>query len=128
MKKIWSTCALLILAIGVCCFSLFYTIQAADKATETVLDIQKNVSDQNYKEALDKNEKLNEFWKYNHVILSMIVHHEILEGIEETISLMYTALSMPKEEISQFWLESTRVLIRLDSLRDLEIPSIDNIL
>ena len=128
MKKIWATIILISLTIGVCCFFLFYVISVSDQASESVYQIQTHVSDKKYKHAQKSVKQLDDFWKSNHTMLSIILHHEILEEIEESIAVLEATLQQPEEEIPQFWLESTRTLVKIANLRDLEIPNVANIL
>ncbi len=128
MKKIWATIIITFLTISTCCFFLCYVINVSDQAAAAVTKIQKNVSSGQYESAQKETEKLDEYWKSQHTMLSIILHHEILEEIEESIALINTSLQQPEEEIAEFWFESTRTLVKIANLRDLEIPNVANIL
>ncbi len=129
MKKIFSTVFLAALAIIICCLCLFYVVAVSDKAKDSVEKIQLNVINMQYKAAREETENLNKFLESNHTMLSAILHHNILEEIEESIALLKTSLeNISDEEQANFWLESMRSLSRIKNLRDTEIPSIGNIL
>lgn len=129
MKKLVSTLILAVLSVIVCCFCLFYVVAVSDKAKDSVEKIQSHVLNKEYEDAQKETKNLNEFWKNNHTMLSTIVHHSILEETEESIELLETSLeNIEEEDEIDFWFESTRSLSRIKNLRDVEIPSIANIL
>ena len=128
MRKVWTVVILTALMIGTCCFFLFYVINVSDQASAAINKIQEDVSSGQYESAQKGSEQLDEYWKSQHTMLSIILHHEILEEIEESIALLSTTLQQPEEELSEFWFESTRTLVRIANLRDLEIPNVANIL
>ncbi len=129
MRKMISALILAGLAIIVCCFCLFYVIAISDEAKNCVNEIQSDVLNMKYESAQEKVNRLNEFLESHHTMLSTILHHSILEEIEESIALLKTSLENIKEEEQEdFWLESTHSLSRIKNLRDIEIPSIANIL
>ena len=128
MKKLWSTVILLALAAGTCCFCLFYVVYVSDQASAMVYEIQGSVAQKNRQDALKKTKQLDEYWKSQHTMLSIIVHHADIEKIEKSIALIDTALNQHGKKASEFWFESTRTLVAISNLRDLEIPNIANIL
>lgn len=129
MKKMLWTSLLAALAVIVCCLCLFYVISVSDTAKDSVDKIQFDVSNMDYESARAETEQLNEFLESQHTMLSTIVHHSILEEIEESIAVLKASLKDINEgEEADFETECARSLARIKNLRDVEVPSIANIL
>lgn len=129
MKKLIGTSILAALAIIVCCCCLFYVIAVSDKAKDSVDKIQSDVSNMDYQAAKEETEQLNEFFESHHTMLSTIVHHSIIEEIEESIAVLKASLKdISEEDQADFETECARSLSRIKNLRDVEVPSIANIL
>lgn len=127
MKKLILTSFIAILSILVCVFSLRYVSLIGQQAEESVGKIQTLISENQYNSALEEANTLCEFWENNHDILSMILHHEMLEEIEESIVVIKSSLEHPDEENVNFWLETTRSLEKIKNLKDTEEPSFANV-
>jgi len=128
MKKLILTSFIAILSILVCVFSFSYVDSIGQQAETSVNKIQTLMLDNKYNSALEEANTLCEFWENNHDILSMILHHEMLEEIEESLSVIKSSLEHPDEENVNFWLESTRSLEKIKNLKDTEEPSFANVL
>lgn len=129
MKKIWYTLLLSLLAVGICCLCLIYVVDVSDKALDSVTKIQSCVEQGDYDFAREEAKALNEFWTGNHTILSTIVHHDTLAPIEESVAMINTVLDPSKKDSDEeFWAESTRAVMRIKNLGDVELPSVANIL
>ncbi len=129
MKKVLSTLILAVLAIAVCCFCLFYVVAVSHKAKDSVDNIQSDITTSDYEAAREEVQNLDEILESHHTMLSALVHHSVLEEIEESITVLKTLLERTDEnEKAEFWFESSRALARIKNLRDLEIPSVGNIL
>ncbi len=128
MKKFIITTVLALLSIAVCVLCATYVSSVASKAQEYVEQIELSVTNQQYRAALGQTNELNNFWEENHDKLSMILHHEMLEDIEESIALMKTSLEHPEEENTDFWQQATSSLTKIKNLQDTESPSLANIL
>lgn len=129
MKKIWYTFLLAVLAVGICCLCLIYVVDVSDKALDSVTKIETYVEQGNYDFAREEAKALNEFWTGNHTILSTIVHHDTLAPIEESVAMINTSLESSKSDgDEEFWAESTKAVMRIKNLGDVELPSVANIL
>ncbi len=127
MKKLILTSFIAVLSIIFCIFSLWYVSSVGQHAEESVSKIQMHVLESQYNSALKEASILCEFWKNNHDFLSMILHHEMLEEIEESIAVIKSSLEHPDEENINFWLEATRSLEKVKNLKDTEVPSFANV-
>ncbi len=129
MKKvIWAT-ILAAFSVISCVLLMFYIINVSDKAIGAVQNIQQDFSTSNFKSASKKADDLNNFWEENQNIMSIVVHHEMLEEIEQSIALIKTSIDTSKDSKNDnFWMESNKAVIYLKNLREVEIPTLGNIL
>ncbi len=128
MKKFIITIILALLSVAVCVLCATYVDKVACKAKDYVEQIELSVTNQQYRSALGQTNELSNFWEDNHDKLSMILHHEMLEDIEESIALMKASLEHPEEDNSNFWQQATSSLTKIKNLQDTEFPSLANIL
>ncbi|MDO4476762.1 MAG: DUF4363 family protein [Clostridia bacterium] len=129
MKKLIWTSILSGFAVVLCVLCMFYVMIVSDKAATAVKNIQNSFSNSQFKAAAAEVEELDEFWESNHTMLSIIIHHDMLEEIEESISLIKSTVKTSEDSNDpDFWLESSSALIELKNLREVEIPTLGNIL
>ncbi len=129
MKKLIWTSILSGLAVIICVLCMFYVMIVSDKAAASVKNIQNSFSTSQFNAAEAEVEELDEFWENNHTMLSIIIHHDILEEIEESISLIKSTIKTTDDSNDpDFWMESSSALVELKNLREVEIPTLGNIL
>lgn len=129
MKKVLLSTLLAIVAILISGSCIFYVISVSDKATMYVEKIKSNAENDDFEHVITNINQLSNFWESNHTLLSIILHHEILENIEESIAVIKSsAETQPQAENSDFQMEIEKLSIRLKNFREVEIPSIGNIL
>lgn len=129
MKKVFWAAILAAFSIISCVLLMFYVINVSDKAMQSVKNIQQDFSASNFTSASKKADDLNNFWEENQNIMSIIVHHEMLEEIEESIALIKTSIDTSENSKNDnFWMESNKATIYLKNLREVEIPTLGNIL
>ena len=129
MKKLIWTSILSGVAVIICVICMFYVMIVSDKAVASVKNIQNSFSAAQFNAAEAEIEELDEFWESNHTMLSIIIHHDILEEIEESIGLIKSTIKTSEDSNDpDFWLESSSALVELKNLREVEIPTLGNIL
>ena len=129
MKKLIWTSILSGVAVIICVICMFYVMIVSDKAVASVKNIQNSFSAAQFNAAEAEIEELDEFWESNHTMLSIIIHHDILEEIEESIGLRKSTIKTSEDSNDpDFWLESSSALVELKNLREVEIPTLGNIL
>ena len=129
MKKVYLAGILAIISVAICALCLAYVTKASDEAKEYVEKIQTAVTDSDYDSARKQAQELDEFWQKKHTILSMLVHHRNLEKIEESVQVIKTTLeNVDDDNCIDCQTENTRALSGIKNLRDVELPSISNIL
>lgn len=129
MKKVYWAGILAVISVAICALCLAYVTKASDEAKEYVEKIQTAVTDSYYDSARKQAQELDEFWQKKHTILSMLVHHKNLEKIEESVQVIKTTLeNIDDDNCIDCQTENTRALSGIKNLRDVELPSISNIL
>lgn len=129
MKKVYWAGILAVISVAICALCLAYVTKASDEAKEYVEKIQTAVTDSDYDSARKQAQELDEFWQNKHTILSMLVHHKNLEKIEESVQVIKTTLeNVDDDNCIDCQTENTRALSGIKNLRDVELPSISNIL
>lgn len=129
MKKLIWTSILSGVAVIICIVCMFYVMTVSDKAATAVKNIQNSFSNSQFNAAEAEIEELDEFWEGNHTMLSIIIHHDILEEIEESIGLIKSTIKTSEDSNDpDFWMESSSALVELKNLREVEIPTLGNIL
>lgn len=129
MKKLIWTSTLSGFAVVLCVLCMFYVMTVSDKAAASIKNIQNSFSNSQFNAAEAEVEELDEFWENNHTMLSIIIHHDMLEEIEESISLIKSTVKTSEDSNDpDFWLESSSALVELKNLREVEIPTLGNIL
>ena len=88
MKKLVSAFLIAIVSVLVCVLSLSYVNTVAQHAEDSLKNIQSLVSNFQYNSALREITELNKYWEDNQDLLSVILHHEILEEIEENLNII----------------------------------------
>ncbi len=128
MKRLIWVLVLAFISAGVCVSSLLYVVKTSDEAGKYVSQIKTLTNNGKYENAKIKALELSRFWENNNTMLSIILHHKILEEIEESIKLIATALENTPESESEAKLEITKAEIKINNLRQVEIPTISNII
>ena len=128
MKKMRNVWFLIAIILSVCGFCLYYTLDVSAKTTEKIKNIQSDVIYGKKQIAKNKTIDLDQYWEQNQFFLSMLVHHENLEKIEDSIKIMSVSLNNIPDDESDFWVSSTNALSSLENLKNIEAPSIENIL
>ena len=127
MKKLVITFFIALISVAICCGCTVYVAQSADEAKIYVEKTQDYVEKSQPKMALKEIGLLEDFWKNNHDVLAMILHHEMLEEIENSIALMWSSLEY-SDDNSDFWNESTSMVVKLENLKESEMPNWPNIM
>lgn len=129
MKKVYWAGILAVISISICAICLIYVTNASDEAKNYVENIQIAVMNSEYDSAKEQAQALDDFWQKKHTVLSMLVHHKNLEKIEESVQVIKIALENTNDDNQiDCNIETTRALSGIKNLRDVELPSVSNIL
>ena len=125
MKRLWISTILLLSVIGLCIYELVAIRDISEKSEKNISDMQQCVEKNDLEGALEISYQLNQLWQQNYTILTMFIHHDPLESIDQSLSVINT--SILHSDDSNFWIESTRAAVQITKLSDTDIPSLGNI-
>lgn len=126
MKRLWISIGLFVSVLLLCIYELFAIRDISEKSEYHIMVMQERIEKNDINGAIEVSRELNELWDKNYTILTIFIHHDPLEEIEQTLRIINT--SIVQQDIDSFWTESTRAYIQITKLSDTDIPSIGNIL
>lgn len=128
MKKLVITSVVAVLCVAFCIFCTSYVRCTAEKAEKYTQNLQELVQKGDQKSALNEVSLFEDFWQANQDVLSTILHHEMLEEIEQSIAVTKSCLEHSFEDGTDFWNEIAIVKKQIENLKKSEMPSWENIL
>lgn len=128
MKKvIWAT-VLLIAPVAICVLSLFYVMKVSNESREYVEILQNSVKNSEFEKAKTEIDNFEDYWEDQYELLSIIINHNIIQEIDESIFLLKASIKdISEDEKVDFELESARAILRIRNLYEMELPSVYNI-
>lgn len=128
MKKvIWAT-VLLIAPVAICVLSLFYVMKVSNESREYVEILQNSVKNFEFEKAKTEIDNFEDYWEDQYELLSIIINHNIIQEIDESIFLLKASIKdISEDEKVDFELESARAILRIRNLYEMELPSVYNI-
>lgn len=128
MKKvIWAT-VLLIAPVAICVLSLFYVMKVSNESREYVEILQNSVKNFEFEKAKTEIDNFEDYWEDQYELLSIIINHNIIQEIDESIFLLKASIKdISEDEKVDFELESARAILRIRNLYQMELPSVYNI-
>ncbi len=129
MKKVIGALFLAVVSVAACFFCLFYIEGVSEKALGYVFNIQNLVENKDYEYAKINAQELENLWNDENKKLSMFVHHEMLEEIDESIkSINIIVKDFDENEKIDLKINCQKAKSLLENFKDSEKPTIDNIL
>lgn len=128
MKKLVITSVVAVLCVAFCVFCTVYVRGTAEKAEEYTQNLETLVEKGDRKAALNEVSLFEDYWKTNQDMLSTILHHEMLEEIEQSIAVTKACLEHSFEDGTDFWDQLAIVKKQIENLKKSEMPSWENIL
>ena len=90
--------------------------------------MQNSVKNSEFKKAKIEVDNFENYWKNQYELLSIIINHNIIQEIDESVSLLKASIKdISEDEKVDFELESARAILRIKNLYDMELPSVYNI-
>lgn len=113
-------------SILICVTNFLILSNSISELKDDIQTIETHVHNNDMNAAIYENKNLEEKFKHKYSYMSTFIHHDQLEDIADSISLMSVSLENDSKE--DFFMESTKATSGLDHLNDTELPSIGNIL
>lgn len=126
MKRLFVAIILLFIVAGLCTFEFMLNTKESQHASEYLKTAQQQMTDGNKKDAIKTMKKLRELWESNVESMLIFISHDKPDEICENIAVAESYLK--SGELPEFYAECKRIENELEHFRDLEIPTINNIL
>ena len=128
MKKVIWAIVLLIAPVAICVLSLFYVMKVSNESREYVEILQNSVKNSEFEKAKTEIDNFEDYWEDQYELLSIIINHNIIQEIDESIFLLKASIKdISEDEKVDFELESARAILRIRNLYEMELPSVYNI-
>lgn len=126
MKRIWIAGAAFIIIIGLCITEIYMMNHIIDNLQNYISKAQEAALCGDMQGSLLMTEKAEESWKTDHKTLALLIGHDQLEPIDQSVATMHSYAE--SEEDSEFLAESAKISAHLEHIKHTEFPTISNIL
>lgn len=125
MKRMWLSCAILVILIAVCLLGNITTRKISSGMIATVTRARDAEIAGNTAQAVSLSEKAEHDFRDSHRVLCTYMPHARLEAIDQTIAGLPMLCRFGAKE--QYLADCDRSIAQLSYLTEAEIPSIENI-
>lgn len=126
MKRIWVAIIAFALVISLCVVENILVNKTISELQENISLVQDYVKSKNIENANITTQKINDIWENKNKTIEMLIAHDQLEPIQ--ISIAVLKANLETEEYNDFIAESNKISAHLESLKDTESPTVNNIL
>ncbi|MDR1241070.1 MAG: DUF4363 family protein [Oscillospiraceae bacterium] len=92
MKKIGITLTIFVLTFFLCLASFIFVEKTAQYTENYLEEIEKSNDKKEFEMALEKCKELNSFWDERSKILSVFIHHDTLDKINQSLKVINVSL------------------------------------
>lgn len=125
-KRIIIISVMITIVIATCIFETIFVDRIYALSTQIIYNMQLTYNIDQNSDISEQTNELYELWQNNIPLISVFIQHESIDEIEQSISIIKSAVE--KNDLETFYIESTRATAQIQSLRDTEFPYIENIL
>ena len=126
MKRIWVAIIAFALVISLCVVENILVNKTISELQENISLVQDYVKSKDIENANITTQKINDIWENKNKTIEMLIAHDQLEPIQ--ISIAVLKANLETEEYNDFIAESNKISAHLESLKDTESPTVNNIL
>lgn len=126
MNRIWAAIAILALLFGLCFIATDQTMLMTGELSQQLQELQNEVENGNMEKASAISKKTIQNWRKYQVRMSYYVPHNRLEEIGETLAAILPFIQQDNKD--EALAECSRAMNQLQTLRELEMPYLNNIL
>lgn len=126
MKRLILAVSLAVIALGIGIFETVYVGRVADLTAEYVEEAVNLSREKENKKAAEALESAREYWKENSRVMKVFLSHDREREISENLIEIQERIGM--EEIEEFYSLCERTKGQLASIKENELPLIENIL
>ena len=126
MKHLISAAAMLLAVTVFCCINTIYMGTIVDNTSELISGALELAEGGKWNEAQELCSKASEYWKEKNDYLGTVLNHNISDKISESIPSL--AKLAKWQETGEFTAQAEEMLTYLEHLKEMERPSLSNIL
>lgn len=126
MKRIWAAVAILVVVSGLCWWGVHTTIELSDVLSNALQEARSAAEQGDFARAAGLSNQAEERWREFHKVLSTFIQHARLEAID--LSLASLSPLIEHGAVDEFTSECARAAAQIASLREAELPILENIL
>ncbi|MBR3971838.1 MAG: DUF4363 family protein [Ruminococcus sp.] len=126
MKRIYITVLLLIFAGFICVYEFMFVSKNCDDFVYKINNLQKAYMNNEREEALMLSADINEDWNEQVKKIDMLLYHDYVDAI--TVNMSKLSIYIREEEAVSFYSTCREITDELESLKNSEIPNLENII
>ena len=126
MKRIYAALLFFIIVVIFASVELGYVSGKSDLFISKIESTDKKVYKNDFEEALEMCSQLEDSWENSSKRIDMILNHECIDSIGESINKMSSYLQ--NGSVDMYFAESSKAKKELASIKESEYPYIENIL
>ena len=126
MRRLWAAAIILVILLALCTWGLSTTMSLSDELNHTLQEAYTAAEEGNLVRAQELSNEAQTHWKKFHRILSTYIQHTRLEEIDRSLATLSPLLQ--HGAVDAFSSECARTAAQIASLREAEMPILENIL
>ncbi len=126
MKRIRISIILLIISAVVCTVQFIYVYNSSNNFIADIENIEENYRNKDYETALKMSSDTFNKWKRNAGLTNLFLYHDYVDEITSNMEQMAIYAAYRKDV--EFFSVSSQLKKQIASLKDSEIPNIENII
>ena len=126
MKHILIACLVFALCLAVGLFSLFY-VRASGEETVTLLERSiRQAEEEQYTAAAESLRQAKQLWEGRETVLGIFLHHEEVDAILALFAQLEAFIKL--EDLDDYLAACGELTARLEHVRRMELPTVENVM
>ena len=126
MKHILIACLVFALCLAVGLFSLFY-VRASGEETVTLLERSiRQAEEEQYTAAAESLRQAKQLWEGRETVLGIFLHHEEVDEILALLAQLEAFIKL--EDLDDYLAACGELTARLEHIRRMELPTVENVM
>lgn len=126
MKRLWASAVILVVTLTLCWLGIITTLNHSTHLSEALEQAQAAVESGDIATAIQLSEQAESDWRDSHQIMCTYIPHTRLESLDMSLSTLAPLLR--HGALDEFSAERARASAQIASLRETELPTLQNIL
>ena len=125
MKRIYIAVILLIITAGICSYEFLFVSSSVDNYTKEIKNIERAYSQSDFEKAGKLTQKIKSDWLGTVSPMDTLLYHDYVDSISNNISKLSVYIN--QKDTSAFYCTCAELKNQLNSLKNSEIPNLENI-